>query len=366
MKKIIFIWLATIVLLTTTGQKIFAQCSNLTDLFQQVGPAINRVIIGYNFASIVLENGGAVEKNGWNYGFGTGVFVTTDGYLLTNYHVISSVQDYKYEKNVNIRVIKKEIKILWRDAEFGPDLVFDAEVAGYDAELDIAVLKIDGKGKQFPVAKLGNSDKINTGENIFAIGSPFELDNALTYGIISNTKRNIGGETITHYIQHQAPINPGNSGGPLYNCAGEIIGINTLFAGQGIAFAIPINRVKEVIPDLINTGKSKKYHWGLEVLHLNLSQIYFNEQLIQIQKGIEQYKIPIPSLKEGFLLLEPSGPAEKAGLKAGDVIININGDKLYTTLELKEIIHKNKLSPVNLEYIRSGEKISATIYPEEK
>lgn len=351
-------------------------------LFQQVGPAVNRIEVGlsYRVSSPDKETGYLRESKEWNSSIGTGIFIEYDGniYVLTNNHVVNG-EDYaknggSHPETVNFQmtVYRKEIKVLWRDKEYGPDLDFEAKVIGKDIKFDIAVLQITNPTNiKFPTVKLGDSEKIKTGEPIFAIGSPFGLDDTITAGIISTKKRNaLDSDAATHYIQHTAAINQGNSGGPLYNMKGEVIGINTLILQastgkvEGAGFAIPINIVKENLDALIKEGKIKRYEWGLSVLPINLGQIKFSGFREQIEK---HFGIRIPGeTKEGFYLMEVSDAAKTARLKAGDVILKINGVSLYTFLELKEYIHKNKLKPAYLEILRNGEKIAVKLQPEEK
>ena len=182
-------------------------------------------------------------------GSGSGVIVSVDGYILTNNHVIEGAD---------------EITVVYGEGDR-----YDAKVVGTDPRTDLAVIKIEGK--DFPAAKLGDSDKIEVGEWVLAVGNPFELQNTVTAGIISARGRsNVGLADYEDFVQTDAAINPGNSGGPLVNLDGEVVGINTAIATQtggnmGIGFAIPINMAKKIMAELIKTGKVTRGWLGVYI-----------------------------------------------------------------------------------------------------
>ncbi|MBI1919859.1 MAG: trypsin-like peptidase domain-containing protein [Geobacter sp.] len=167
---------------------------------------------------------------------GSGFIISEDGYIITNNHVVAGAD---------------EIKVKLSDG-----LEYKAEIKGVDERLDLALIKIDSKDK-LPVAPLGDSDAIQVGEWVMAIGNPFGLEQTVTAGIVSAKGRVIGSGPYDDFIQTDASINPGNSGGPLFNAQGEVIGINTAIVagGQGIGFAIPVNMAKKIVPQLKNNGK---------------------------------------------------------------------------------------------------------------
>ncbi|MGH7927673.1 MAG: trypsin-like peptidase domain-containing protein, partial [Candidatus Binatia bacterium] len=183
-------------------------------------------------------------------GLGSGVMIDQKGLVLTNNHVVENAD-------------KITVKL-------ADEREFSAKVVGRDPRTDIAVLRIaDGKG-DFPVAPLGNSDRLQVGEWVVAMGSPFGLDNTLTAGVVSAKGRHIGAGPYDNFIQTDASINPGNSGGPLVNLRGEVVGINTAIFSRtggnlGIGFAIPINLVKEVLPELIEKGKVTRGWLGVAI-----------------------------------------------------------------------------------------------------
>ena len=226
---------------------------------------------------------------------GSGFVISEDGYIVTNNHVVEGAE---------------KIIVLFDD---GKELT--AEIVGLDPKTDLALLKVSGD-KTLPAAPLGNSDELRVGDWVMAIGNPFGLDHSVTVGILSARGRNINAGPYDDFLQTDASINPGNSGGPLIDMSGRVIGINTAInaAGQGIGFAIPINMVKELLPQLRVSGSVTRGWLG-----------------VQIQRVT-------PALAESFGLDNAEGalisqvfedsPAEKAKLERGDVIIEFNGTKI--------------------------------------
>ncbi|MBL7180003.1 MAG: Do family serine endopeptidase [Pseudomonadota bacterium] len=224
---------------------------------------------------------------------GSGVIIDGKrGFVLTNNHVI--------QKTATITVILKDGR------------EFKAQIVGADPQSDLAVLQISSK-EPLPDIKMGNSDDLMVGETVFAIGNPFGFSNTVTTGVISATNRSIRSEDMVYqdFIQTDASINPGNSGGPLLNINGELIGINTaIYAkAQGIGFAIPINKAKRIVADLIKFGEVVQAWIGITVQNVDLQ--------------LSQY-LKLPDVK-GVLVkkVEPSSPANKAAVQEGDVIVSV-------------------------------------------
>lgn len=262
------------------------------------------------------------ERKYKEQGLGSGIIIDEGGYVLTNEHVVSGAE---------------EIKITLPDKR-----EFIGKIKGSDSDTDIAILKIEPKGK-IPVAKLGDSDKLKVGMWAIAIGNPFagqfeekiSLQPTVTVGVISALHRSIQvqGKNYEELIQTDASINPGNSGGPLVNIQGEVIGLNTaifspISANIGIGFAIPINKAKEVLGELINKGKIARGYLGVNPQDLTPD--------LAKKLGL--------SGTEGVLVVEvgENTPAEKAGLKEKDVILEIDGQKVTSASELRKIIVKKQ------------------------
>ncbi|MEG2884254.1 MAG: PDZ domain-containing protein, partial [Acinetobacter sp.] len=217
----------------------------------------------------------------------------------------------------------------------------------------VAVLKVNGAN--FPELKVGNVSQLKVGEPVLAIGSPFGFDYSASAGIVSAKSRNMSGETSVPFIQTDAALNPGNSGGPLFNQRGEVVGVNSrIFSGtggyMGLSFSIPIDVAMDVVQQLKTNGK--------------VTRSYLGVMLQDIDRNLaEAYKLPKP---EGSLInqVTPKSPAEKAGLKSGDVILKINGSSISRTSDLLNVL--NRVAPsqtVQLEVLRDDKvrTISATL-----
>ncbi|WP_298268585.1 DegQ family serine endoprotease [Geobacter sp.] len=253
---------------------------------------------------------------------GSGVIISAEGYILTNNHVVAGAD---------------EIKVRLSDGR-----EFKGEVKGADEKLDLALVKIEVKD-HLPVAQLGNSDEIKVGEWVMAIGNPFGLAQTVTAGIVSATGRVIGSGPYDDFIQTDASINPGNSGGPLFDTDGRVIGINTAIVagGQGIGFAIPINMAKEVIPQLEEKGKVVRGWLGVTIQPItpDLARSF----------GLENEK--------GALIADvvKDGPAAKAGLESGDVVLEFDGKKIREVNELPRIVAATPVGrTVKVKILRDG------------
>ena len=267
-------------------------------------------------------------------GYGSGVILTKDGYIVTNNHVIDKADEIQVTLNDN--------------------RVFNATLVGADANTDLALIKIEGD--EFPVVPMGDSDELKLGEWVLAVGNPFNLTSSVTAGVVSAKSRKIGidegGESIESFIQTDAAINMGNSGGALVNVRGELVGINAAlesptgtYAGYG--FAIPTTIVKKVVSDLKEFGTVQRAMLGIEGTDvLSMRQ---DERNKEVDFGDAIDGVYVVNVTDG-------GGALAAGIKQGDIIIAVNGKKVKTMNELQETI---------VQY-RPGDKVTVTLLRDKK
>ena len=243
---------------------------------------------------------------------GSGFIIDAKGIVITNNHVIQDAED------IVVRV--------------GGDKEYKATIIGADPLSDIAVLQIDSKEKFIPV-KFGNSDKARIGDWVIAIGNPFGLGGTVTAGIISARNRSIGLSRYEDYIQTDASINSGNSGGPLFDMNGDVIGINTAILGKGgsigIGFSIPSNNAIKVVDQLIEFGETKRGWLGVRIQVVT-------EEIADVEKLDEPRGALVASVAE-------KSPSQKAGIKAGDIILEFNGTKINEMKELPIIVAQTKV-----------------------
>ncbi len=264
---------------------------------------------------------------------GSGFIVSADGYIVTNYHVVANADII----NVNLQ------------GATGKADSIPATLIGSDEETDIALLKVDVKEK-LPFLTFANSDKAKVGEWVLAIGNPFGLEHTVTAGILSAKGRNINAGPFDNFLQTDASINPGNSGGPLLNMAGEVVGINTaiIASGQGIGFAIPSSMASQITEQL-KSGKKVSRGWiGVTIQNLDEN----SAKALGLDKA------------EGALIgnVMPGEPADLGGIKAGDVIIAVNGKPVSDSSELLRAIAAEKPnSKAKVTVLRNGDKKELTI-----
>jgi len=270
------------------------------------------------------------------HSLGSGVIVDGKGYIVTNRHVVEKAD---------------RIRVHLQDEPQG--VQHDAKVIGSDQETDLAVIRIDGN-RALPVAKLGNSDSMNVGDWVLAVGSPFGLQATVTAGIVSAKGRNIvPNRQFQSFIQTDAAINPGNSGGPLVNMDGEVIGINTAIltdtnAYAGVGFALPSNTVVTVYNQLI--GPEHRVQRGSIGIEFNAQENPAIQRVYGVQSGITISNVVAGS------------PADRAGLKVGDTIVSVDGKPVKNGDELvSDIANRKPGSKVNLGFFRSGKKEEASV-----
>lgn len=319
---------------------------DFSDLVSQVSPSVARVNVTKKIsqddlnqmqtALLLREFFGSqvplpnMPKSAVESSYGTGFFVTSDGYLLTNHHVIEGAD---------------KITITLSDRR-----EFDAKLIGFDERTDIAVLKIDGKGKSFPALPTGNSDALKVGEPVLAIGSPFGFDYSASAGIVSAKSRNAFRDTSVPFIQTDVALNPGNSGGPLFNRKGEVIGVNSrIFTGtggyMGLSFSIPIDVAMDVYRQIRSQGRVVRGYLGVfpQDIDRNLADAY----------GLDK--------PQGALIIKvsPDTPADKAGLKSGDVILQYNGQAIDTSSDLLNYVSRAKPKDTfRLQVLRNKQRLN--------
>jgi serine protease Do len=308
----------------------------IPDIYDAVSPGVVGVL---NYVQTTTDKGKTVDEL---YGSGTGFAVSSEGYILTNAHVVEGAH-------------KVTVKV------YGEDIERAATVIGSDTETDIAVLKVEDA--QLQPLKLGDSDTVRVGEYVLAIGNPLstdELANTITFGIISATKREVTIDNYTNtYLQTDAAINFGNSGGPLINLSGEVIGINsakTVTAGydelgnavsaEGIGFALPINQVKNIMQILITQGFIERPGIGVTVSTVDATTAEAN--------GVPQGAL-VESVVKGK-------PADLAGVLAGDIITVADGETILTHQQLVNIVLGKMIGDeLQLKIYRDGKYLDITI-----
>ncbi|HEY0943204.1 MAG TPA: DegQ family serine endoprotease [Steroidobacter sp.] len=268
-------------------------------------------------------------------GEGSGFIVSPDGYILTNAHVVENA---------------KEVTVKTTDRR-----EYTAKVVGSDPATDVAVLKIDAKN--LPTVKIGDPSKLRPGEWVIAIGSPFGFENSVTAGIVSATSRSMPGSNYAPFIQTDVAVNPGNSGGPLFNLNGEVVGINSQIYSRsggymGLSFAIPIDVANNVQQQLISTGKVTRSRIGVSIQDVNA-------QLAE-SFGLDRPRGALVGM------VEPGGPGAAAGIKAGDVIVKVDGVEVETSSQVPGMIASKKPgSNVSIEVWRNGDIKRLTAKPVE-
>jgi serine protease Do len=292
----------------------------VADIVKKVGPAV---------VGVSTKSKSGVDffgKAGISEGIGSGIIINDQGYVLTNYHVVQGAQ---------------EVKVI-----FSSGKEVSAKIMNHDPEIDVAIVKITEEVKMPAVAELGYSSSLQVGEQVVAIGNPLgkEFLGTVTTGIVSAVNRKLGNDKV-NYVQTDAAINSGNSGGPLVNSRGQVIGINTAKIGQsgveGLGFAIPIDQVKDKIESL-----------SKPVLRVGITAREITEDLSK--QLTDQYNVEFPV---GVYIEEVQefSPAEKAGLKIGDIITKFDGEKVKTVSDINKIKTRHKNGDVvKVEISRDG------------
>ena len=348
-------------------QSIFSQDSFVIDAVKKTNPAVVSIIIsqeipkyeayidpnqpqnpfgdlfpGFNFSIPQYRQNGTEKKD---IGGGSGFFVSSDGLIVTNKHVVD-------QKNAEYTVFTNDGK------------KHTAKIVARDPVLDIALIKIEGSG--FPYLTLGNSDILEVGQSVIAIGNALgEYRNTVSVGVISGLARSITAgdmsgkvEVLDHVIQTDAAINPGNSGGPLLNLRGEVIGVNVAIAqgSQNIGFALPINSVKGAIESVKSTGKIVRPYIGIRYVAVNAEMKDKNN--LTVDYGI----LVKAGATASELAVIPGSPADKAGIVENDIILEADGVKLDDKVNFASIIREKKIGQViNLKILHRGTEKNVSV-----
>lgn len=326
-----------------SGQLALADdCRSASDIYKSVRPAVVEI---YS----TLRSGFGQAR-----GTGSGVVIDDLGHILTNNHVVSGATS---------------IEVRFSDGDTA-----EGEVSGADPANDLAIVKVDPSAHELTTAPLGNSDALNVGDPVLAIGSPFNLEGTMTQGIVSGLDRTHGiganSRPVRHMIQTDAAVNPGNSGGPLLNCKGEVVGINTLLenpSGQdvnvGVAFAVAVNTAKQSMSSML-AGTPVEHPW-LGIAGTGVTPGVAEDLGLGVESGVY------------VTVVSPNSPAAEAGLRAafasgsdaqgtdelpsgGDVITEVDGEEMTSIDELASYLDENKKpgDTVKLTVVRDGEEIS--------
>ena len=316
-----------------TSSQIVVSNEKGTNVYQAVSEKAKPSVVGITTTTLSSDNMFSMPTE--STGVGTGIIVDSNGYILTNSHVISDGQ-------------AKTVNVLFSDGS-----TIDGEVYWYDSQLDLAIVKVNKTG--LTAAELGDSDKVQIGDISVAIGNPYGLDLAgtVTQGIISGLDRTISTSetTMTGLIQTDASINSGNSGGPLLNSSGQVIGINTAKAseGEGLGFAIPINTAKPIIESIIQKGSYEKVTLGIKGTDASKYAQYSKQQL---------------STDEGVYVAEvvSGSAAESAGIKSGEIITKIDSTNLSVMSDLtKNLYNYTKGDSATLTINRDGKEMTLKV-----
>lgn len=310
------------------GALLDAYSNAVIDVTDRVGPAVVRV-----------ETGPKVPNGRERGGLGSGIVISPDGLVLTNSHVVGS---------------SKEIRL--RDVE---GHVGDAQVLGVDPDTDLALLRANGAG-HLPYAALGNSKILRRGQLVIAIGNPLGFESTVTAGVVSalgRSIRSVSGRTIEDVIQTDAALNPGNSGGPLVSSNAEVIGINTAIinGAQGICFAVASNTAQFVLSEIIRHGYVRRAYIGVAGQTAPVPRRH------AVLAGVEN--------RMGALLMqiEPDGPAAKAGLLPGDVVIRLDGVEINGVDDLIRVLDRDRIGRrLAMDVLRLGRLRAIDIDPIER
>jgi serine protease Do len=318
---------------------------SLEGLVNRIRPAVVQIFSTGYVTTDEAENGNAAALLSTQRSTGSGIILSDDGYIVTNAHVVEGA------RRIQVRVTVSRIRA-GRTPTFEPEVkLLDARLIGADREMDVAVVKIERSG--LPHLQFGNSDLVRQGELVMAFGNPRGLEGSVSMGIVSSTARELHPDDFLAYIQTDAPINPGNSGGPLVDSQGRVVGINTFILSQsggseGLGFAIPSNMVSTVYAQLRKEGH----------VHRGRIGIYVQSITPPIAEGLSLAR------DWGVLVgdVTPEGPADKAGVKAGDVVTTVNGRTMRNARQLESYIYRSPMKDkITLQVLRGPDELTIDV-----
>lgn len=316
---------------------------SLEGLVNRVRPSVVQIFSTGYVAADESDNGNTAAVLSRQRSTGSGIILSDDGFIVTNAHVVQGA------RRIQVRISAVRAG---RTPTFEPEVkLLDAKLVGMDREMDVAVIKIDRAG--LPHLPFGNSDAVRQGELVMAFGTPRGLEGSVSMGIVSSTSRELHPDDFLAYIQTDAPINPGNSGGPLIDSQGRVVGINTFIlsesgGSEGLGFAIPSNIVSTIYTQLRKEG------------HVHRGRIGISVQTIS------------PAIAEGLGLsrdwgalvgdVTPDGPADKAGVKVGDIVLTANGRTMRNARQLEAYIYRSPMKQkIALQVLRGQDQLSIDV-----
>jgi serine protease Do len=320
--------------------------SSLEDLVSRIRPAVVQIFSTGYITADDNESGATGALLSKQRSTGSGVILSADGFIVTNAHVVKGARRIQVRLSTVRRTAGSRGAVLEPEAK-----LLDAKLIGLDREIDVAVIKIDRAA--LPHLALGDSDAVRQGELVMAFGNPLGLEGSVSMGIVSSMSREIHPDDMLAYIQTDAPINPGNSGGPLIDSAGRVIGINTFILSQsggseGLGFAIPANIVNTIYSQLRKEG------------HVHRGKIGVAVQTIT------------PAMADGLQLsrdwgvvvsdVQPGGPADKSGLKIGDIVLTANRRSMHNARELEAFIYRSPMRQhITLTVLRGKDQLGIDV-----